>query len=70
MNAALERFSSASRKSGFPIEKIFDLTPILSIEILRINEKSSLFFYFLLQTRLPVTRWVKVSLNFEFLVPK
>ena len=21
-------------------------------------------------TRLPVTRWVKVSLNFEFLVPK
>ena len=27
-------------------------------------------FLFLLDTRLPVTRWVKLSLNFEFLVPK
>ena len=25
---------------------------------------------FLYNTRLPVTRWVKLSLNFEFLVPK
>ena len=27
-------------------------------------------FYFYENTRLPVTRWVKLSLNFELLVPK
>ena len=30
----------------------------------------SMDFQFLLLTRLPVTRWVKLSLNFELLVPK
>ena len=29
-----------------------------------------LAFYFYQRTRLPVTRWVKLSLNFELLVPK
>ena len=31
---------------------------------------SMLLLQFLYQTRLPVTRWVQLSLNFEFLVPK
>ena len=46
----------ATRVAGF----------VAHVDKLTINRSQTLLYH----TRLPVTRWVKLSLNFEFLVPK
>ena len=48
------------------ITKFFFLSKIeLNFSLFNTEENKSLII-----TRLPVTRWVKLSLNFELLVPK
>ena len=47
---------------------IFDGTGTLVYKYIYYNKDRSVFIYIF--TRLPVTRWVKLSLNFELLVPK